>query len=101
MTTITEAPSSVTPPETEFPLIISVDDHILEPRDLWQRELPASLRERGPRVSREKAKIEFSGGNISFERGADDGRWCDIWLFDDLLLPTGILHAAGGMPPEE
>ncbi len=33
-----------TPPEDEFPLIISVDDHILEPRDLWERELPASLR---------------------------------------------------------
>jgi hypothetical protein len=97
----TTASANVTPREDEFPLIISVDDHILEPRDLWQRELPASHRERGPKVSREKAKIEFSGGNISFERGAPDGRWCDIWLFDDLVLPTGILHAAGGMPPEE
>ena len=31
-----------TPAETDLPLIISVDDHILEPRDLWQEELPAS-----------------------------------------------------------
>ena len=30
------------------PLIISVDDHVMEPRDLWQRELPPSLRDRGP-----------------------------------------------------
>jgi predicted TIM-barrel fold metal-dependent hydrolase len=97
----TTAPANVTPREDEFPLLISVDDHILEPRDLWQRELPASRRERGPKVSREKAKIEFRGGNISFERDVPDGRWCDIWLFDDLVLPTGILHAAGGMPPEE
>ena len=41
-----------TPAVEDLPRIISVDDHILEPRDLWQRELPASLRARGPRVSR-------------------------------------------------
>jgi len=39
----------VTPSEADLPPIISVDDHILEPRDLWQRELPGSMRERGPR----------------------------------------------------
>ena len=41
--------ADVTPDEHELPLIISVDDHVLEPKDLWQRELPASLRDRGPR----------------------------------------------------
>ncbi len=34
--------ADVTPQEHELPDIISVDDHILEPKDLWQRELPAS-----------------------------------------------------------
>ena len=33
--------SDVTPAEHELPDIISVDDHVLEPKDLWQRELPA------------------------------------------------------------
>ena len=42
--------TAVTPEEHELPLIISVDDHVLEPKDLWQRELPAHLRDRGPRV---------------------------------------------------
>jgi predicted TIM-barrel fold metal-dependent hydrolase len=91
----------VTPAETDFPLIISVDDHILEPRDLWQRELPASKRDRGPRVVRERASLDFKGGRLDFRRNDPDGRWCDVWLYEDLVLGTGILHAAGGMPPEE
>ncbi len=31
--------------------VISADNHILEPRDLWTSRLPASLRERAPRVA--------------------------------------------------
>jgi hypothetical protein len=50
---------NVTPAEDELPLIISVDDLALEPRDLWQRELPANLRDRGPKTSREKVRLEF------------------------------------------
>ena len=42
-----------TPAVEDLPRIISVDDHILEPRTLWQDELPAAVRERGPRVSRQ------------------------------------------------
>ena len=83
-----ETSNGVTPAEHEFPLIISVDDHILEPRDLWQRELPASVRDRGPRVFREKAKSSFQGGVLSFERDAPDGKWCDVWVYDDLVLGT-------------
>jgi predicted TIM-barrel fold metal-dependent hydrolase len=93
--------NSVTPAEHELPWMISVDDHILEPRDLWQRELPASLRDRGPKVLREKARLDFRGGKLSLERGVDDGHWCDIWTFDDLVMPTGLLHAPVGFTPEE
>lgn len=87
--------------DIEIPPIISVDDHVLEPRDLWTRELPAKWRERGPRVSRERAKISFLGGQMSLERDVADGHWCDMWLFDDLVMPTGLLHAPVGMPPEQ
>ena len=93
--------NGITPAEHEFPLIISVDDHILEPRDLWQRELPASVRDRGPKVFREKAKSTFLGGTLNFERNAPDGDWCDVWVYDDLVLGTNLLHAAGGMPIEQ
>ena len=93
--------ATVTPAEADLPPIISVDDHILEPRDLWVRELPPSLRDRGPRVVREKARLDFKGGRLILERDAPDGQWCDIWTFDDLVMPTGLLHAPVGRPPEE
>jgi predicted TIM-barrel fold metal-dependent hydrolase len=83
-----------------LPPMISVDDHILEPRDLWARELPAALRDRGPRVVRERAKLGFRGGRLSLERDVPDGQWCDIWQFDDLVLATGLLHAPVGVPVE-
>jgi predicted TIM-barrel fold metal-dependent hydrolase len=81
--------------------MISVDDHILEPRDLWARELPAAMRERGPRVARERVRLGFRGGRLLLERDAPDGDWCDVWQFDDLVLATGLLHAPVGVPVEE
>ena len=90
--------SAITPTETDLPNIISVDDHVLEPRDLWQQELPPSLRERGPASSREKVSLEFTGGHYGFDRDDPDGHWCDLWLFDDLVMPTGLLHAPAGVP---
>ena len=91
----------VTPQEHELPRIISVDDHVLEPKDLWQRELPPSMRDRGPKVSRERIKLVFKGGHYGFERDVPDGKWCDIWVFDDLEVPTGLLHAPAGIPRRE
>ena len=90
-----------TPAIEDLPDIISVDDHILEPRTLWAEELPAAMRERGPRVVRERVKLEFTGGHYGFTRGAEDGNWCDLWLFEDLVCPTGLLHAPAGMPRSE
>jgi len=90
-----------TPEENELPELISVDDHIMEPKELWQQQLPPSLRERGPRVSREKVKLEFKGGNFGFTRNAEDGDWSDVWLFDDLASPTCQLHGPAGIPRKE
>ena len=91
----------VTPAEADLPNMISVDDHVMEPKELWQEQLPASLRERGPRTVREKVKLSFKGGHDGFERNAEDGQWCDVWLFDDLVTPTGLLHAPAGVPRDE
>jgi predicted TIM-barrel fold metal-dependent hydrolase len=87
-----------TPAVHDLPLIISVDDHVMEPRDLWQRELPAHLRDRGPRTVRERVRLEFSGGHYGFVRDAPDGDWCDVWLFEDMAVPTGLLHGPAGVP---
>ncbi|HEU5301199.1 MAG TPA: amidohydrolase family protein [Acidimicrobiia bacterium] len=91
----------VTPPEAELPLIISVDDHVLEPRDLWQQQLPADVRDRGPKVSRERVRLVFEGGHYGFERDDEHGQWCDVWTFEDLVMPTGLLHAPAGIPRKE
>jgi predicted TIM-barrel fold metal-dependent hydrolase len=95
------ANADVTPAEEDLPNMISVDDHVMEPKELWQEQLPASLRERGPRTVREKVKLSFKGGHYGFERNAEDGQWCDVWLFDDLVTPTGLLHAPAGVPRDE
>lgn len=44
-----------------IPLIISVDDHIVETTDLWQARLPASMRDRAPRVDRVRGR--YAPGN--------------------------------------
>lgn len=95
------SPNGITPLEENMPLIISVDDHVLEPRTLWQEMLPPDKRERGPRVSRERVKLEFKGGHYGFTRGADDGGWCDLWLYEDIAVPTGLLHGPAGIPAAE
>ena len=90
-----------TPAEEDLPLMISVDDHVMEPQDLWQRELPPSLRERGPRVVQERVRLEFVGGHYGFHRDDPDGQMCDVWLYDGSVTPTGFLHGPAGVPREE
>ena len=80
----------------ELPLIISVDDHVVEPPDLWTSRLPARYADVGPRVVRDRAKFDFSGGGFSYEKGVPDGEWCDWWLYDELVYPFPKLSAAVG-----
>jgi predicted TIM-barrel fold metal-dependent hydrolase len=56
--------------------IISVDDHVLEPPNVWQDRLPARLREAGPRIVRD-------------ERG-------QAWVYEGKRRPTEGLAAAAG-----
>jgi predicted TIM-barrel fold metal-dependent hydrolase len=81
---------------TDIPRIISVDDHVVEPPDLWTKRLPAKYQERGPRVERDRAVFSFKGGHFSFEKGGDEGEWCDWWLYDGLVYPFPKLSAAVG-----
>jgi predicted TIM-barrel fold metal-dependent hydrolase len=80
---------SATSTHDDLPRIISVDDHVLEPADLWTARLPASLRDRGPRVVRDRAAFHFEGGALRVARG--EGEWCDFWHYDDLEMPFARL----------
>src|ERR671910_33056 len=98
------APVAVLPPRrramsestVDIPRIISVDDHVVEPPDLWTKRLPAKYRDKGPRVVRDRAKFSFAGGVFGYEKGVADGEWCDWWLYDELVYPFPKLSAAIG-----
>jgi predicted TIM-barrel fold metal-dependent hydrolase len=80
----------------DIPRIISVDDHVVEPPDLWTKRLPAKYQGKGPRVVRDRARFSFTGGTFAYEKGVTDGEWCDWWLYDELVYPFPKLSAAVG-----
>ncbi|MCD9624857.1 amidohydrolase family protein [Rhabdothermincola salaria] len=79
----------------DIPRIISVDDHVVEPPNLWLDRLPAKYQDRAPRVVREKVRMSLVGG-YTFETGVPDGVECDVWYYDDLKYPFTRLSAAVG-----
>ena len=89
----------------DFPKIVSVDDHVIEPGGVWQDRLPERLKAVGPRVERHRvAEMTFVGGKFAYEMGddADDSLpWADWWLFEDKAIPHTRLAAAVGVPREE
>ena len=38
----------------DFPWIVSVDDHVVEPAHVWQTWLPEKFRADGPRIERKR-----------------------------------------------
>jgi len=84
----------------EIPRIISIDDHVIEPPDLWQRWLPSKLRDRGPRVVRDHYTIEWIQGNQVARRGGD-GPMTDFWVYEDLVWTHQMLNACAGYDEAE
>ena len=84
----------------DIPKIISIDDHVIEPADVWQSRLPAKYRDVGPRVIQERGKMQFVGGVFSYEP-SDEGELCDWWLYEDKRVPQTRLSAAAGFSREE
>ena len=84
----------------DLPKIISIDDHVIEPADVWQSRLPAKYRDVGPRVIQERGKMQFVGGVFSYEP-SDEGELCDWWLYEDKRVPQTRLSAAAGFSREE
>ncbi|MEY3360310.1 MAG: hypothetical protein RL531_29, partial [Actinomycetota bacterium] len=90
--------------ETTFPRIISVDDHIMEPPNVWQDRLPEKYRAVGPRMVRQKvADMQFVGGVFSYREAGEheEGTWCDWWHVEDLRYPLTRVMAAAGYSREE
>ena len=62
--------------------IISVDDHLIEPRHLFEGRVPERFRDLAPRI------VETTTGD-------------EIWEFDGRRYPQVGLNAVAGRPPEE
>jgi predicted TIM-barrel fold metal-dependent hydrolase len=69
-----------TPPAKRYALV-SVDDHLLEPRDIFEGRMPAKFADRRPRVVKDET-----------------GR--DVWLFEDTAVPISGANALKSWTPE-
>ncbi|MBL7489465.1 amidohydrolase family protein [Frankia sp. AgW1.1] len=63
-------------------ILISVDDHLVEPPDMFKGRLPAKFDDVAPKVVRR-----------------DDGS--DVWTFNGTVIPNVGLNAVAGRPREE
>ena len=63
-------------------ILVSVDDHVVEPPDLFEGRLSARAAERAPHVE-----------------GLENGR--EVWMFEGAALPNVGLNAVAGRVPEE
>ena len=63
-------------------ILVSVDDHIIEPPDMFANHLPAKYADEAPQL-------------IRMDNGAD------MWKFRDRIIPIVALIAVAGRPKEE
>jgi predicted TIM-barrel fold metal-dependent hydrolase len=63
-------------------ILVSVDDHLVEPPDMFEGRLPAKYADAAPKVLRR-----------------DDGS--DVWTFNGTVIPNVGLNAVAGRPKEE
>ncbi len=86
----------------EFPRIISVDDHIVEPPNLWLDRLPASYADTAPRIKRLTLPEQtYVGGKLVIKEGGK-GVATDTWFYEGKLIrPLLRVDSAVGVPREE
>ncbi|HLG00124.1 MAG TPA: amidohydrolase family protein [Acidimicrobiia bacterium] len=87
----------------EIPMIISVDDHVVEPAHTWQSRLPEKYREVGPRIVRRGiAGMTYLGSGQKYQIDwDDDAPPADCWVYEDLVVPHKRHVAAVGYSRDE
>src|SRR6185436_16616120 len=84
----------------EVPWVISVDDHVIEPPDLFESRLPAKFRERAPKVVHLPWRRGRNMRAHGFEPAAS-GPTTDFWQVEDLHVPVAKVEVAIGLPADE
>jgi predicted TIM-barrel fold metal-dependent hydrolase len=84
-------------PARTIPPIVSVDDHVIEPPDLWQRWLPARFRDAGPKLVEAPYVLSHKDGGTSVAR-SESGPLTDFWAYEEksIAIPGG--QVAVGRP---
>jgi predicted TIM-barrel fold metal-dependent hydrolase len=87
---------------SELPMIVSVDDHVVEPPHLWDTWLPEKFRARGPKVERRGIGHMRHTGGGQYEQTFDpDGPQGDCWVFEDLVYINKRHVAAAGFDRDD
>ena len=86
----------------ELPWIISADDHVVEPPNVWFDRLSASDREIGPRVVQDTCKTLYDPETraVRYVKGGD-GPVVDWWCYESQVKPIPKVVACSGLPFEE
>jgi predicted TIM-barrel fold metal-dependent hydrolase len=62
--------------------VVSVDDHLVEPKDVFTGRVPAKFADRAPKV-------------------IEDAKGAEVWEFDGRIIPMAGGNAVAGRPPSE
>ena len=82
-------------------MIISVDDHVVEPANLWIDRLPSKYHDVGPRIKRAPmGEVTFIGGKLTIKPGSE-GAPADWWRYEDLRRPLLRVDSAVGVPRDQ
>src|SRR3954451_18653291 len=63
-------------------ILVSVDDHVVEPPDMFERHVPSKWRDQAPKSVRKPEGHE-------------------VWVFEGNEIPNIGLNAVAGRPPED
>lgn len=86
-------------------MLISADSHVVEPGDLWERNLPAHLRDRAPRARRDPENHHWYFSAPGLSRGVDLTLSCSAGIpnaeVDAMLAadPDAVIGSGGGSDP--
>jgi predicted TIM-barrel fold metal-dependent hydrolase len=80
----------------QLPMIISADDHVLEPADIWTSRVPARFRDAAPHVVRRGQPIMRQEEHRKVYTPTDEGPPCDYWAYDGDMAPLLRSFAMAG-----
>ncbi len=86
---------------TDIPWIVSLDDHVVEPPDLWTSRLPAKYRDVGPHIVMAPTGTPILDGGGYIETPGTEGPDVAWWCYEDHQYSVKRMIAAAGYPADE